>query len=560
MLMNRNRFWLILLTMFVMVFAACNDEDENAIIDEGGNGGSAVDDELYCKLLNNQDVNKAGGKFFWAVEANRKWTLDEELLPDWLSIDPLQGKAGTTNVVLDFAELEEEDARTFDLPFAFGDDLVNITVKQVPEGGVEEEESVCRFTERLVFGKNGGTLECILQTSEDWTMSVGTDWLTVSPLSGQAGQTTLTLTAGASGGIVRIGVLTVNMGGEQIDLTMSQGLNDTYPTVTMEKDATVSANEATLYATCAFENDETAVTEVGFLYREKGTGDDSWTKITSTSAIVNGTFEFSVAGKFAWGKTFEYKPYATLDEKDYEGETNEFTIERRVIENGVWFYENFDALYDAETGEYAPGASQGNGTSPDRFNTLEAFDAKGGLLRLNQPNARYRVTNPSGGAPGYRISIKGGNGYGATSAAIQPNGVSNGLPANTPAGIRLYEDASGNWRITSNWNKDVIFEVTNLDFSEAGELRLSFGCYQKNNNASLKDGSLKVFVSTDNETWTEVPFTYGEQSYPNVKWWKPVIVDGLDEHVTGIRIMMNAGGKESADSMCLDDIKVTEKP
>lgn len=80
--MNGNKFLITLLAMFVMTFAACNDDDDEPIGGDG-NDGSTVIEELYCKLLNNQSVNKDGGRFFWAVEANRKWTLDGEALPEW---------------------------------------------------------------------------------------------------------------------------------------------------------------------------------------------------------------------------------------------------------------------------------------------------------------------------------------------------------------------------------------------------------------------------------------------------------------------------------------------
>lgn len=87
--------------------------------------------------------------------------------PGVVTVEPLQGRNGTTNVVLEFTKLTDGSERSFTLPFVLGDETVNITVKQVPEGGAEEEDLVCRFTERQVFGKGGGTLKCILQASAD---------------------------------------------------------------------------------------------------------------------------------------------------------------------------------------------------------------------------------------------------------------------------------------------------------------------------------------------------------------------------------------------------------
>ena len=552
--MNGNKFLITLLAMFVMTFAACNDDDDEPIGGDG-NDGSTVIEELYCKLLNNQSVNKDGGRFFWAVEANRKWTLDGEALPEWLTVEPLQGRNGTTNVVLEFTKLTDGSERSFTLPFVLGDETVNITVKQVPEGGAEEEDLVCRFTERQVFGKGGGTLKCILQASADWTISEDIDWLTVEPMSGSAGQTELTLTATPSGGILRVGALTVTLAGEKVDLMINQSLNDTYPTLTMEKEAEVSGNEVTLYATCAFESDEAYVDAVGFSYRDVTAGALTWIDMPSSSEIVNGVFEFSVKQRFDWGSIIEYKSYAMLNGERYESDVNRCETEKRVVEDGVWYYENFDGMYDPETKTYKQEAKD----KGYRYGTgeLSLFNTHGGFLRKNQPNAQYSSTRASG-TEFFRVNPLSTGNDGWISAQIKPEGVNSEW--NLEEGTQLYPGASGNWKYINYYESGLKLTVTGLDFVGAGDLQLTFGCFLKNytNKDELPAGILQVFVSVDGEQWEELK--YSCISLPVVpgaaKYWRQVVINNIPDKITALRIALPSSGYVTA----IDDIKMIAQP
>lgn len=547
MLMNRDRFLVALSFMFAMLFAACDDDNEKI---GGDNNDPTVIEKLYCKLLNNQDVNKDGGKFFWAVEANGNWTLDGEALPDWLSVEPLQGKVGTTHTMLEFAELTDGKERSFVLPFVLGEETVNITVKQVPEGGVEEEEWVCRFTEKQVFGKGGGTLNCTLEASVDWELSGYPDWLTVSPVTGQAGLTELTLTAGASGGMLRVGVLTFVLGDETVDVVVNQSLNDSYPTLSVDQDAKVSGNVATLYGSCAFESDELAIEKIGFLYRAEG--DTEWIDLTSESSIENGTFTFEKAETFSWGTIYEYKPYALLNGTIYEGEVRTFTIERRTIEDGIWYYENFDGMYNPETKEYTAFAKSKNYDIRD----LDDFNTNGGFLRKNQPNAQYRSVKSNGTTNYFRCNPKCGGNDGRISAQIKPDDVTSSW--NLPEGTSLYPGASGNWKYISYYETGLTLTITGLDFTGAGNLQLSVGCMKEGSSTDkLPDGFLEIFVSVDGEQWDKVEYSYVQLTLPAgaQKYWKQVVVDNISDRVTALRL-----GLPTYSVGAIDDIKMIAQP
>lgn len=541
MLMNRNRFLITLLAVFAMVCAACNDDDDEKI-GEGDNGGSTVVEELYCELLNNQDVNKDGGKFFWAVEASEKWTLDGEELPEWLGVEPLQGRAGTTHVVLEFAELTDGKARSFALPFVLGDETVDITVKQVPEGGVEKEDLVCRFGDNKILGVDGGELTRTLLVSESWTVTTDCDWLTVSPTSGEAGEKELTFSASPSGGILRVAVLEFALSDTVIRLSVSQSLNQTAPVMTIGKEAKVVGAQATLSGHCQFVNDELALEEIGFAYRPKTT--ETWEYLVGDLTETSGSFDFEYTEMLSWGTEYVYKPYAKLDGETYFGEEGEFVTENRTVEGGIWYYENFDGMYDPETKIYAQVAidkSYGfNGLAND-------FETGGGYLRKNQPSASYSLSN-------FRININNSSNDGYISAYITPNDqvLGNWPLTGESLGAQFYDGASGNWRMicryVSSWN----LTISGLDFSGSSALQLTFGWHNLTNSVQPSQ-VLKVYVSSNGTDWTEITYTAPTTGR---KGWRLVTVEDFPNTTKAIRWEVSNGGSYVC---AIDDILVKEK-
>lgn len=539
--MNRNRYLIALLAVFAMIIAGCGSEED--VIENGDPGGT---EEFGCKLLNNREIDRTGGTFYWAVKASEAWTLDADSLADWLTIEPSEGKAGTTAVTLVFAELPDDKERAMELPFVLGEKEVKITVKQTLEGGKEEAEGpLCRFTENAAFGKSGGSLICTLETSADWTLSENVDWLTVSPMEGKAGKTKLTLTAEASGSILRMALLPFTLDGEIVELFIGQTLNDFVPTLTLSQEVELAGSEATMHGHCAFENDEMALEEVGFAYKVEGADNSSWIHLPSESAITNGEFDFTAVARLSWGTTYVYKPYAKLNKKIYEGEETTFTIENRVVEDEVWYYENFDGMYNPETKVYSATAQNKNYD----FRVLDEFDTNGGFLRKNQPAAKYEI-------PNFRLTITSGSNDAYPSAVIHPDGFYSWWTGKYPAETQLYTGASGNWKSVARYTKDWNFTVTGLDFSGASDLQLTFGCfYWPTSKIQLPDGVLKVFVSADGKDWNEVAYSYNTL-LTKEKYWRHIVVDDFPSTTTAIRILLN----DSAQILALDDIKVMTRP
>lgn len=548
--MNRNKFLTVLsvvLAMVAMVFTACDDDGGDEVKDNES-GEPALSG---LKLLNNREIDRNGGTFYWAVKAADGWTLDAASLPEWLQIAPLKGEKGTTGVVIEFAELADDTERTVELPFKMGTEEIKIAVKQTADG--KTASAVCEFLDTKVFGIEGGELQRRVSVSADWTVTTTDSWLAVSPANGVAGETELILNAEASNGVdARVAVLRFDLGDTVMELAVIQGLNQSFPKLGITEEAAVSGRQVTMKGTCEFINDELAVSEVGFAYLEQGTGEWQELPCEVDLADINITFETTVI--LAYGQTYDYKPYAKIGEEVFYGEVASFEIEGKPAPaDGVWYYENFDGMYDPETGEYQKKVTD------YRYWNYEQFDEHGGFLRKNQPNCQYKLEMDDMSGNLCYISMRSSESDGRLSAQIHAPDV-DGLPGITE-GTQFYPGASGNWKIGINWKKNWNFIVTGLDFAGAGNLQLTFGCATPAGwSTTLTAGSMEVYVSADNgATWEKKDYTVGATAdITNNKWWKPVTVDNLGDDITAIRIVLNVDNK--GGSMALDDIKVVVVP
>lgn len=542
--MNRNKFLTVLsvvLSMMAMVFVACNDDNDE--IKNNEEGGETVLTGL--KLLNNREVDGDGGTFFWAVKAAEAWTLDAASLPGWLKMSPLKGGRGTTGVVMAFAGLTDVSERTVELPFKMGGEEIKIAVKQTTDGNGGEAE--CKFLDSQLFGVDGGELKRGVLVSADWTVKTADSWLTVSPTEGTAGETVLTLTAGASDGVSpRVAVLSFDLGDTILELAVVQGLNQTRPALNISDEVVIAGRQATMTGVCEFKNDELTIEEVGFACQVQGASE--WTNYSCAEVDLTAeAFSFSTAVLLEFAQSYSYKPYAKLGGECFYGEPVDFTIEGKPIPaDGVWFYENFDGMYNSGTGEYTQEAI----TAKYAFTDLAKFGVEGGFLRKNQPAAVYKIEakdaySPFQPKPTYfRCDMKDGNDDGKISAMIKPADVNSSL--GWAPGVGAYPGASGNWKFSCKYVSPCSFIVTGLDFDGAKNLQLTFG-YLCSYNAT---SGLKVYVSVDGTTWTEKTFTVITTNI-----WRHIGVD-IDSNVTAIKIEATNGTRNS----CLDDIKVAEKP
>lgn len=433
----------------------CNDDDEK-VGTEGEDEDFVVKEEYKNHLWNIRTVSAEGGEFYWTLEATDDWELSENC--DWLSVEPKEGVAGKTGLVLKIDKVEGVqvgEERTAELTVLVGGKLIPYVVSQSTTD-LEEEKTYCRFADSKIFSIEGGTLERILEASGDWSVEVPAgSWLTFEPKSGKGGQTPVTMTATPiENGLMRSELLTFTVDGETLYVTAGQNLNVSVPTLTLVEDnLAITGRSAAMTGHCSFKNDEVEVEEIGFVLRKQGESEWSRTTVSEVQDLAEYDFTAEI-GSLTMGCTWEYAPYAVTNGTRYVSkEIGTFYIENPITD-GVWYYENFDEYYNPETKEY------GSTTS----GSIWAFNRDSrGFLRKNQPKAKYDATvnYDTGGSTTNSVPLSGGR----PSAVVYPD---NGSvwsywrygSVMYDWGTQFYEGASGNWRMQCYYKHDWTLHIT----------------------------------------------------------------------------------------------------
>jgi hypothetical protein len=100
----------------VALLSSCSDDDAMTLFDEIQVSSSYV------------AIDEAGGSNTITLNAKEAWTFDAEELPEWLTVSPMNGGAGETNVT--FTAPATPDGRTAVLHIACGDKKQTINVIQ----------------------------------------------------------------------------------------------------------------------------------------------------------------------------------------------------------------------------------------------------------------------------------------------------------------------------------------------------------------------------------------------------------------------------------------------
>ncbi len=100
----------------VALLSSCSDDDAMTLFDEIQVSSSYV------------AIDEAGGSNTITLNAKEAWTFDSEELPEWLTVSPMNGGAGETNVT--FSAEAAPDGRTAVLHIACGDKKQTINVIQ----------------------------------------------------------------------------------------------------------------------------------------------------------------------------------------------------------------------------------------------------------------------------------------------------------------------------------------------------------------------------------------------------------------------------------------------
>ena len=167
-----------------------------------------------------------------AFTAAADWTLsvvydDAESSADWLSVTPMSGTAGEQTVELSAARNTHTASRTAFVDVVCGEQQVRLTVTQAAADALE---LIIEQTEYTLGSDEERTATVAFTAAADWTLSVvyddaesSADWLSVTPMSGTAGEQTVELSAARNTHTAsRTAFVDVVCGEQQVRLTVTQ--------------------------------------------------------------------------------------------------------------------------------------------------------------------------------------------------------------------------------------------------------------------------------------------------------------------------------------------------
>ena len=187
-----KRFYLLALAA-TLAFTGCKKDDgdprpENLTIEKTEYAFDAVEERTATV----------------AFTAPADWTLsvvydDAESTADWLTVTPASGTAGEQTVELSAACNTHTASRTAFVDVVCGEQQVRLTVTQAAADALE---LIIEQTEYTLDAVEERTATVAFTAAADWTLSVvyddaesSADWLSVTPMSGTAGEQTVELSA-----------------------------------------------------------------------------------------------------------------------------------------------------------------------------------------------------------------------------------------------------------------------------------------------------------------------------------------------------------------------------
>ena len=135
-----------------------------------------------------------------------------------------------------------------------------------------------------VFSDEGGTAEIPFKATADWTAASNREWLTVSPKSGEAGETGVTVIASANDTYdERTATVYLNCGSDRKTVSVTQKQKGAL--ILVGSVQTVAAEGGTLTITCKANSNVTAEIE---------SGAKAWITDVTTKGLSNYVFEFEI--------------------------------------------------------------------------------------------------------------------------------------------------------------------------------------------------------------------------------------------------------------------------
>lgn len=249
----------ICLFSFSLIISGCNEKEEPRFLEldktvltfEAGNGNQTI-----------------------TISSNENWTASNTA--GWLTASPLSGTGGNTTVIVSVSENELPEGREAILVFNSETQTATVIIMQAAASPFIQLD---RTT--LNFGHAGGSQNITVSSNDSWTISGGTNWLTVSPQSG-TGNATISVTASQN----------EMAEARNAALTFTHGTQTATVEITQEAASFIQSDRNTLNFNSAGGNQTVTITSSGSWTVSGGA---NWITVSPQSATGNATVTINAA-------------------------------------------------------------------------------------------------------------------------------------------------------------------------------------------------------------------------------------------------------------------------
>lgn len=170
---------------------------------------------LEVSAEGNESVDWHGGSVDVTVKSTAGWTAT--CADGWCSVQPASGKGGTSKIAVNVAANDAAAERQTMVNVTAGNRTASAKILQ------RAKPELLLSATSLVFGGAKGAQVVVLKSNVGWSAASDADWCTLSPASGKAGTTAVTVSAERNAsGAARQATITIDADGETATVSVTQ--------------------------------------------------------------------------------------------------------------------------------------------------------------------------------------------------------------------------------------------------------------------------------------------------------------------------------------------------
>ena len=183
-----NLFLMSLFSLFIL--GACSSGDE-----EIPEPAPKPESDKATVSTPNLTAEAKEGTLSLSFTTNKAWTASSDQA--WCKLSKSSGSSGTATITLTLEANPTDQERTAKITITAGTATAEATIKQAKKEAVEEDKVTLGTTE-FTAEAEGKEITLTFTTNKEWTATADQSWCKLSKTSGEAGETSITVTVDAN--------------------------------------------------------------------------------------------------------------------------------------------------------------------------------------------------------------------------------------------------------------------------------------------------------------------------------------------------------------------------